>query len=115
MRKEHRNDVICNSYTNQCRFCANSFEKQFVHTLRVCFHKLVHLVIDKQNGIRHCTTETIELQLQIDKYCTITKKSLDMVYDYLSLNQLTQSNIYKTPCLTFILDKSLSVIEENSV
>lgn len=91
MRKEHRSDVW-NSYTNQCRYCANSFVKQFVHTLRVCFHKLVQLVIDKHNGIRHCTTETIELQLQIDKYCTITKKSSGMVYDYyLSLKQLIQS------------------------
>lgn len=36
----------------------NSFYN--VHTLRVCFHKLVQLVIDKQNGIRHCTTETTE-------------------------------------------------------
>lgn len=97
MRKEHRSGFIWNSYTNQCRYCANSFEKHFVHTLRVCFHKLVQLVIDKHNGIRHCTTETIELQLQIElqtKYCTITKKSSDMVYDYLSLKQLTQSNIY---------------------
>lgn len=93
MRKEHRSDVIWNSYTNQGRYYANSFEKQFEHTLRVCFHKLVQLVKDKHNGIRHCTTETIELQLQIYKYCTITKKSSDMVYDYLSLKQITQSNI----------------------